>query len=372
MSGLNIFEVFLKDFLVDLIRGPKPPRYLADFPRCGKTGRVIDVPGTQGCSCDSKCGYGEGRCSGDSECQDDLICGKDNCRSSIFPNGESAKDGWDCCTIDQNPAVQPNVTSFTNTTIVSPMYPDMYNNSADVTWTITTTSGFIKMKIHFFELEDTCSCSSDKVEIVTNGQRRYLKCGRLEVPWNRTFSGPTLEIRFKSDGSVSKRGFLATFQCGSGTRQCLTSNTIKTIQTIQTATSLEKSSIPFSVFSEMPQTNGTCSSPNYPQNYSGSYNENVVCSIMASDSANYIEIVFLDIAIEAPNYQVPTECQSLDIDPDFGDWVRIEEVLLDGTRTSLLNRSCGYTLPSRIPSTPGSTVSVYFRSDSEQNLRGFS
>ena len=363
VHGLNSFEIFLRDFLVDLIRGPKPPRYLADFPRCGKTGTVIDVPGTQGCSCDNKCGYGEGRCSGDSECQGDLVCGSNNCKS--FPNGEAAKSGWDCCTIDQTPpAAPPDVGSFTDTIVVSPMYPNVSGNNADVTWIINSTSGFIEMKIHYFELEDTCSCSSDSVEIVTNGQSRYLYCGKLEVPWSRNFSGPTLEIRFKSDGSVSKRGFLATLKCGASPRQCITEKTVKTIETDKI---IEEPAFENSVFSAPPERFGICTSPNYPQNYNNNYKESVICNITADDPTNNIEIVFTDIAIEAANYQKPTKCGR----GRGRDYVRIEEELMNGVTSSLLGRRCGYSLPDRILNTRSSTVRVYFKADSSGSLRGF-
>ena len=44
------------------------------------------------CSKNNQCGYNEGTCVSDDECQDDLVCGQDNCI------GERFTDSHDCCT----------------------------------------------------------------------------------------------------------------------------------------------------------------------------------------------------------------------------------------------------------------------------------
>ena len=43
------------------------------------------------CSVDHPCGFGQGDCDKDSECSDDLVCGKDNC-DMAFNNTRA-----DCC-----------------------------------------------------------------------------------------------------------------------------------------------------------------------------------------------------------------------------------------------------------------------------------
>ena len=52
------------------------------------------------------------------------------------------------------------------------------------------------------------------------------------------------------------------------------------------------------------------------------------------------------------------------------DWVRIDEES-EGTNRTLLDRTCGAVIPSRILSKPGSTVSVYFSTDQSNTDRGF-
>ena len=367
VSGLNIFEDFLKDFLVDLIRGP---RYLEDFPRCGKPGKVkvipaqngaasrksgggvgnrivggvaINsnivniVPGSQGCSSLDKCDYGEGQCSGDFECRSPFVCGADNCKD--FTYGEFAEGGWDCCTIDSRP---PSLTDFSNDSrISSEGYPVTYSNNTDNTWTITSTSGPIEMTIHYFELEDSGNCVYDGVEIVANGLLRYKYCGNLTVPWVRTFSGPTLDIRFYSDESVTRPGFLSTFYCGS-------------VPCTKTGPTPAQSD---------PGLSGTCSSPNYPGNYQTLSEETDLDCIPTPGSGNYFEIIFQDMVIESPYVTDPTNCP--------WDWVRIEEET-NGITRPLLSRTCGTQLPGRIASTLGSKVSVFFFADNIEYRKGFS
>ena len=44
------------------------------------------------CTENNLCGIGDGDCDSDAECQGDLICGSDNCDTSLgFDND------WDCC-----------------------------------------------------------------------------------------------------------------------------------------------------------------------------------------------------------------------------------------------------------------------------------
>ena len=50
--------------------------------------------GDKCCSSDDKCGVDEGDCDKDEDCQDGLICGKNNCSNK---SGEEWDDSDDCC-----------------------------------------------------------------------------------------------------------------------------------------------------------------------------------------------------------------------------------------------------------------------------------
>ena len=64
--------------------------------RC--TGNIICEFGSHSqiqecCSTSNQCGEGQGDCDKDSECLGNLVCGRDNCDKSKFPDN----DKTDCC-----------------------------------------------------------------------------------------------------------------------------------------------------------------------------------------------------------------------------------------------------------------------------------
>ena len=50
--------------------------------------------GDKCCTSDDKCGVDEGDCDKDEDCQDGLICGKNNCSNK---SGEEWDESDDCC-----------------------------------------------------------------------------------------------------------------------------------------------------------------------------------------------------------------------------------------------------------------------------------
>ena len=59
----------------------------------------ISCVGNDSCCVGKKCKAGEGDCDYDSECEDGLKCGKDNCLNSIFDFGSPFQSTDDCCYI---------------------------------------------------------------------------------------------------------------------------------------------------------------------------------------------------------------------------------------------------------------------------------
>ncbi|KAL8573023.1 hypothetical protein ACOMHN_010453 [Nucella lapillus] len=103
-------------------------------------------------------------------------------------------------------------------TIASPNYPGLYAHSRVCVWRITVPTGRrVKLTFNDFGLEGISSsrCFWDYVE-VTNGiiarspvMGRY--CGNSTTPDPVQSSSNTMTVKFRTDGSISNRGFRATY-----------------------------------------------------------------------------------------------------------------------------------------------------------------
>ena len=107
------------------------------------------------CTSGSPCGENEGDCDSDSECQENHICGSNNCLASLelfYPEG-------DCCTqimSPNNPNQAPNNAEVTNEIqLMSPNYPNPYPSNAEETWLLTDPSAsIITLKFQSFEVRN--------------------------------------------------------------------------------------------------------------------------------------------------------------------------------------------------------------------------
>ena len=85
------------------------------------------------CAIGITCGEDEGDCDSNSECQNSLFCGYNNCPVSL-----SFATEIDCCT---------------STQLVSPNYPISYPNFANDIWLIAAPAGsIINLQFHFFQV----------------------------------------------------------------------------------------------------------------------------------------------------------------------------------------------------------------------------
>ena len=86
------------------------------------------------CASGIPCEEDEGDCNSDVECQDGLVCGSNNCPSSLNFDSED-----DCC--------------FKPTELMSTNYPNSYPYSVVETWLLTVTSGsIISLQFHSFDV----------------------------------------------------------------------------------------------------------------------------------------------------------------------------------------------------------------------------
>ncbi len=107
------------------------------------------------------------------------------------------------CDAAQRTLVPPGV-------ITSPGYPAQYQNDLYCTTNIRVAAGKrIHLNFTAFSLESHSSCSYDYVEI-TNGSSSVKYCGNT-LPPSVTTKTNELTIKFKTDGSVVRTGFSATY-----------------------------------------------------------------------------------------------------------------------------------------------------------------
>ncbi|CAJ0944944.1 unnamed protein product, partial [Mesorhabditis belari] len=104
--------------------------------------------------------------------------------------------------------------------IVSPNHPNEYPKSENCTWHVLTTPGHrISLSFLAFELEEHSLCTYDKFEIFDGASPSApllgLFCGS-SLPSTTISSSNQIFVFFMADGSVSRRGFHATYQseCG--------------------------------------------------------------------------------------------------------------------------------------------------------------
>ena len=98
----------------------------------------------------------------------------------------------------------------TTGTFTSPGYPSNYPDSKNCLITITVATGkVINLQFTAFELEADSSCSYDYVEI-KDGDKTKKYCG-ASIPAPYMSKGNVLEVTFKSDVVITKKGFSASF-----------------------------------------------------------------------------------------------------------------------------------------------------------------
>ncbi|XP_072095764.1 scavenger receptor cysteine-rich domain-containing protein DMBT1-like [Mobula birostris] len=98
--------------------------------------------------------------------------------------------------------------------IMSPNYPNLYPNSAECTWYIRTNSSkVIYLRITDLELEAPSSCSFDFVAVYDGPTRNSPLLDKFCREPNSAFtsSSNSMTVYFRTDGSVTRRGFTASY-----------------------------------------------------------------------------------------------------------------------------------------------------------------
>ncbi|XP_036066432.1 adhesion G-protein coupled receptor G6 isoform X2 [Oryzias melastigma] len=112
-----------------------------------------------------------------------------------------------CSPTDCNVALREAAGGFT-----SPCYPQKYPNSLSCTWKMQAPPGYIiQLSFLDFELEEAPGCMYDQV-LVNTGGADVKFCGLTADGLTLNSTGNFMELSFKSDFSVRKRGFSVSFR----------------------------------------------------------------------------------------------------------------------------------------------------------------
>ncbi|KAG9476560.1 hypothetical protein GDO78_003221 [Eleutherodactylus coqui] len=219
-------------------------------------------------------------------------------------------------------------------TLSSPNYPNLYPHDRVCEWRITVPEGKrVMLTIKDLQLQDHQDCNNDYVAVY-NGYRSQSPlleklCGTVAPGVTISSSGNTMRVLFITDGSVSSRGFRATF------------------------TSMEDAVCGGSL---VDPAGGNFTSPGYDEatNYTKNLNcEWTIQNPITSDSTTYIEFKKLQL-------EPHQNCQN--------DFI---EIRLDNAEGEVVSRLCGRTKPFIPLAFVVPKIWVHFVSNAEVEGLGF-
>ena len=228
--------------------------------------------------------------------------------------------------------------------ITSSNYPDLYPNSADITWLIKVPDNFlVSLTVIDLEIEECC----DRL-IVYDGQNTQSSVlGELTgttVPNNAIESSSNfLFLRFSSDCSLSQRGFKAIARAVSDNRESSASGETPTSSLPNNGSETCNA---MKYLYAYPSNNHRLTSPGYPW-----YANNVYCEWRLQSVYSYyiVQLVVIDIQLE-------TCCDFVDV--------------YDGS-SSYYPRLARLTNQSQIVYSSGMNMYIRFTTDGSGTSKGF-
>ncbi|XP_029110994.1 cubilin [Scleropages formosus] len=211
--------------------------------------------------------------------------------------------------------------------LFSPGWPNDYAPNLDCTWVIRSPDSTVELNLLSLDIEDEASCSYDSL-VVRDGETNLSPllatvCGhRPQGPFHTTRDA--MFLRFTSDGTISGKGFNASYAKGCG-------GLIHTDR-------------------------GVISSPRYPE----SYKPNLDCSwhVMVTPGSR-VSVTF----------QSPFQVEGYGTTCSTGDHLQLRNGP-DASSPPLGDRLCGSTTPS-VMQTTDNHLHVHFVSDSSNEGHGF-
>ena len=149
----------------------------------------------------------------------------------------------DGCNCPQDISLDPDDPSISSVEIMSPRYPQKYRHNSDCTWNIFASRGQLELTFSDFNIEWAQNCRDKDfvfLDQVQNYGRMWL-CGPF-LPQSfltQTSKYRRMTVKFKSNGSVTRRGFQAVVVAtGTGTPDIenILDEQVQTIQKEDTTT----------------------------------------------------------------------------------------------------------------------------------------
>ncbi|XP_064190205.1 cubilin [Anguilla rostrata] len=211
--------------------------------------------------------------------------------------------------------------------LFSPGWPENYEAYLECTWVIRSPDSTVELNVLSVDIEDDPTCYYDGL-VVRDGETNLSPllanvCGR-ELPGPLHSSGDSMFLRFSSDGSVSGRGFNASYSKGCG-----------------------------GLFHA---DRGVISSPKYPENYA----PRLDCSWKVMVTPGFRVTV---------TFQTPFQVQGFGTACSSGDYLELRNGP-DASAPSLGGRLCGASPPS-VTQTTDNQLYVHFVSDDSNESSGF-
>uniref|UniRef100_A0A8C9TFN9 Metalloendopeptidase n=1 Tax=Scleropages formosus TaxID=113540 RepID=A0A8C9TFN9_SCLFO len=243
-----------------------------------------------------------------------------------------------------------------NGTITTPGWPKEYPPNKNCVWQLVAPTQYrISVQFEFFELEGNEVCKYDYVEVrsgLSSDSKLHGKYCGTEVPEVITSQYNNMRIEFKSDNTVSKKGFKAHFF--SDKDECSKDNGGCQHECINTVGSYVCQCRHGFVLHENKHdckegaSSGTISSPNWPDKYPSRKE----CTWDITATPGHRVKIF-----EIEQHQ---ECA----------YDHLEAFDGDSDKSSILGRLCGSKLPEPLVST-GNRMYLRFISDASVQRKGF-
>uniref|UniRef100_A0AAQ4Q6C7 Metalloendopeptidase n=1 Tax=Gasterosteus aculeatus aculeatus TaxID=481459 RepID=A0AAQ4Q6C7_GASAC len=254
-----------------------------------------------------------------------------------------------------------------NGTISTPGWPKEYPPNKNCVWQVVAPTQYrISMQFEAFELEGNEVCKYDFVEVrsgLSSDSKLHGKYCGTEVPEVITSQYNNMRIEFKSDNTVSKKGFKAHFF--SDKDECSKDNGGCQHECINTVGSYVCQCRHGFVLHEnkhdckeaecehkIHSPSGTLSSPNWPDKYPS--RKECTWDITATPG-HRVKIAFNEFEIEQHQ-----ECA----------YDHLEAFDGDGDTATILGRLCGSKIPEQLVST-GNKMYLRFISDASVQRKGF-
>ncbi|XP_041065220.1 uncharacterized protein LOC121289661 [Carcharodon carcharias] len=262
--------------------------------------------------------------------------------------------------------------------VISPNYPSPYPNDAQCTWYIRgRRNQIIKLEFTYIELEYTSGCSYDYIAIYDGPTTNSVLLSKFCNGSDEIFisSSSSMTIYFRSDSSVTRRGFAANYSslpnndgyCSVYSVRALAKRglfkiTSEAMTTESTETAMTTESTETAMMNESTETGGSCGgyldaaygsvlSPNYPYPYPN----NAQCTwYIKVDGNERIKLEFTYIELE-----YTSTCST--------EYIAI----YDGPSTNsvLLSKFCSWPYQKLVSSS--NSMTIYFTSDSSVPKSGF-